>query len=107
MRTNGTLQYKVITGGGINSNGDNTPATATWSEPIDCLIIPNSGGRIQKYQDGNMVDAAYQVHLEHPREFNYSTIRITTDRAEDLGEFQVLKPNIQHLDVAGRINIIV
>lgn len=104
--TNGTLQYKNITGGGIDGNGDPIPVIWSWSEVIDCLIIPNGNGQLTKYQDGEQVKALYTIHLESDTDFNHETIRITNSRGKQLGEYQILAPNVQYLDVVGLIKII-
>lgn len=37
MQYNGTIQYKVLSGGGLDGNGEPIISTVSWSEPIRCL----------------------------------------------------------------------
>lgn len=105
MITNGTLQYKIKIGGGIDDNGDPIPVVESWSDPINALITPNSEGKLTKYQDGQVVIASYSILIEL-QDFDHSFIRIANDRTA-LGEYQVLKPNIRHLNLVKRVKITV
>jgi hypothetical protein len=106
MITNGTLEYKIKIGGGISDNGDPILVVDSWSDPIKALITPNSEGKLTKYQDGQVVVASYSILIEL-QEFDHSFIRITNDRGDFLGEYQVLKPNIRHLNLVKRVKITV
>lgn len=107
MMTNGTLQYKSREGGGIDPDtGDPVPVTIQWSEPIDCLITPDDNGFLKKYQDGQQVSASYTVLLEL-QDFEHVNIRLTDNRGKQLGEYQVLPPNIRNLEAVGRVKITV
>ena len=103
--TNGLLYYKTTTGGGIDTNGDAVPVVASWSNPLPCHIVPN-GGTLRKYQDGEYVAASYAVYLDL-QEFDHTTIKLEDSRGRTLGEFQVLKPDIQYLEFSGRVKILV
>lgn len=109
MRINGALRYKIATQGGIDESGDPIKVEASWSDAIDCLIIPNGKGTILKYQDGEQVKANYEIHLEGIKEFENTNpeIEIFNNRGVSLGKYQVLPPNIQELQVAGRTTITV
>lgn len=104
--TNGQLRYKAGTGGGLNASGDPIAVTNPWSDPIDCLIVPNSKGNLTKYQDGAQVAASYTITIEM-QTFDQKTIKLTNDQGTELGEYQVLKPNIRHLQAVQRIQILV
>jgi len=107
MMTNGTLQYMTREGGGIDpETGDPIPVTTTWSGPLDCLITPDANGFLKKYLDGEQVSASYTVLLEL-QDFEHVTIRLTDNRGEQLGEYQVLPPNIRNLESVGRVKITV
>lgn len=107
MMTNGTLQYKTIQGGGINpETGDPIPVLTVWSEPLDCLIIPDQSGFLKKYQDGQQVSASYTVLLEL-QDFEHVNIRLKDNRGKPIGEFQVLPPNIRNMEAVGRLKITV
>lgn len=106
MRTNGTLQYKTTAGGGITEGGDPIPVIEGWSDPIDCLLFPNSSGRLMKYQDGEFVSASYEINLELV-DFNHTTIRIFDNGGYLQGEYQVVPQNIYRYSMTSRIKITV
>lgn len=106
MVTNGALQYKLITGGGIDGNGDPIPASENWSEPIDCLIHQNTNGRLMKYQDGQYVAASYSINVELSS-LDSTAIRVTNNQGMFVGEFQVLPQNIYKYSFVTRIKITV
>ena len=64
MRTNGTLRYEILIGGGINEYGEPIPARSEWSEPIDCSIKTNSDNRIGRYEDGVFRMASFTIMIE-------------------------------------------
>lgn len=109
MRTNGVLKYKTTTGGGIDPvTGNPIASESVWSDPVPCMIIPNSKGFIQKYDGGAYIPADYEIHLEPFMDYlNTSIICITDDRGRDLGEHNVLQQNIQYLDIVQRIKILI
>lgn len=106
MVTNGTLQYKITTGGGIDGNGDPIPVNESWSEPIDCLIHQSTSGRLMKYQDGQYVAASYSINLELDS-FDSSAIKVVNNQGILIGEFQVLPQNIYKYSFVNRIKITV
>ena len=107
MMTNGTIQFKTREGGGIDpDSGDPIQVTNTWSNALDCLITPDANGFLKKYQDGEQVSASYTVLIEL-QDFEHVNIRLTDNRGENLGEYQVLPPNIRNLESVGRVKITV
>lgn len=106
MMTNGTIQYKITEGGGIDEESGNAiPVVESWSDPIEALITPGNG-KLIKYQDGEQVAASYTVLLDL-QDFKHVTIRLTDSVDESLGEYQVLPPNIRRMDTVGRVKITV
>jgi len=101
---NGTLQYKIITGGGLDASGDPIQVTEDWSEPIDCWIKTNLHNQKGKYEDGKFTMAKYEVLIEL-QPFEADRIKLITDKNKDLGEFQI--QDCQFLDIAGRVKIMV
>ena len=102
--TNGTLQIRTKTGGGIDANGEAIPATGAWSDDVDCFIQTNGHSNKGKYADGKFTIAAYTVLIES-QTFNADRIKLVTQNGEELGEFQV--QDVQFLDTAGRVKITV
>ena len=99
---NGTLQYKTVTGGGLDENGDPIPVNATWSEIIECFIGPNINKR--KYKDRTFSMPTYEILIDM-QPFDSAMIKLTTKRGKEMGEFQVQA--IQFLDVVKRVKITV
>lgn len=105
MRYNGSIQYETTTPGGIDNNGEPTPAETVWSEPIKCSIRANSDTRKGIYEDGKFRQASYVVLIENqaiPSDIKRLQI---TRHFENLGEHDIL--NIELLTTVGRIQIMV
>lgn len=104
MRTNGTLQYNIHTGGGFNDEGEPVASVDTWSEEVRCFIrtATNNTGR---YEDGTFIQASYEVLVESgqvPLEAN--RVKLTRG-ATELGDFAVQgRPLLTAMD---RIKIVV
>ena len=64
MRTNGTIQFQTISGGGFDDFGNPIAATSQWGAEIECFIQPNSNPSLMKYENGAWVQAAYTILLE-------------------------------------------
>ena len=97
MQYNGTIQYKVLSGGGLDGNGEPIISTVSWSEPIRCLYktVKHSN---TIYQQGKFTDKSYEILIE-------STVKLTNDRTQFLGEFEV--QDIEFVNRSGRVKITV
>jgi hypothetical protein len=107
MRTNGTLQYQVLSPGGVDDNGEPIAPTETWSNAIDCSIKTNSDNRKGAYEDGEFRMASFIILLEEDAKQNFIGIkRIKLMRgAEALGEYRVICS--EPLVTQGRFQIMV
>lgn len=88
MRTNGTLQYNIHTGGGFNDDGEPVASVDTWSEDVRCFIrtATNETGR---YEDGAFIQASYEVLVEDGRiPLEANRVKLTRGKTE-LGDFAV------------------
>lgn len=103
MRTNGTLRYEILVGGGENEYGEAIPAHSEWSEPIDCSIKTNSDNRIGRYDDGIFRMASFTILIELA-DFPYNSVKLER-LGENLGEYQVM--SAEPLTTVGRIKITV
>lgn len=101
---NGTLQYAIVSGGGIDSNHLPVAVATSWSDPIDCLIITNTHNNKGTYQDGKFTVCAYEIHIEK-QAFSAKRVKLTNSRSVDLGEFQV--QDVQFLDLVRKVKILV
>ena len=90
MQYNGTIQYKVLSGGGLDGNGEPIISTVSWSEPIRCL-----------YKTVKHSNTIYQ----QGRDFQADTVKLTNDRTQFLGEFEV--QDIEFVNRSGRVKITV
>ena len=107
MRTNGKLQYQVLSEATVNEDGEPVASVETWSEEIACNIKTNSDNRKGIYEDGEFRVASFQILLEADASQNYIAIqRVKLSRgAEALGEFRVLCG--EPLITQGRFQILV
>ena len=107
MRTNGKLQYQILSPGGIDDNGEPIAPTETWSDAIACSIKTNSDNRRGAYEDGEFRIASFIILLEADAKMNYESIkRISLMRgAETLGEYRVICS--ESLVTQGRFQIMV
>lgn len=89
MRTNGTIQYNIHTGGGFNDEGEPVDFVDAWSDAVKCFIrtvTDNSKGR---YEDGKFNQASYEVLVESggiPEDAN--RVRLVRGKT-GLGDFTV------------------
>lgn len=108
MRTNGTLQYEIITGGGVNEYGEPVVSQSRWCEPIRCSIRTNNDNRRGRYDDGVFRQSSYTVLIERNAHRDIDAIadikrvRIVRGR-ESLGEYFVM--SVVPCDSVGRIQI--
>lgn len=103
MRVNGSLEYAVVTGGGVNEYGEAVPSVTGWSEPVPCSIMTVSDTRLGTYEDGEFRKASFQIMIEVAR-FPYGRIRLER-LGEDLGEYRVISAT--PLATVGRTKIVV
>lgn len=104
MRTNGTLRYEMLNGGGLNEWGEVADiAQSTWSVPIPCSIKTNSDTRKGKYEDGEFRQASFLILVEV---MPFPHVRVKLERhGEELGEYRVLSS--EPLTTVGRTQIMV
>lgn len=103
MQYNGTIQYKIISGGGINKKGNPIPVSSTWCDPIDCLIKAVKHHH-NIYHEGKFESSSYEVLLE-TQDFEADLVRLTYKKGKVLGEFEV--QDISDVDRSGRIKVTV
>jgi len=126
----GSIQVKKTVGGGYAEDGTPVAVSSVYSEPIPCMIVPNTKGLLRKYADGESVVASYEIILKAVKnsvfiaedvhlvdsndgqvvvieQFNPNTIKVKDDRNRDLGEYKVLPMNIRYLDSVQRILILI
>ena len=65
MRTNGTLQYSISSGGGFDEGGAPIPESETWSEEIPCSIKTVTNNSRGRYEDGRFDQTTFDVLVEY------------------------------------------
>jgi hypothetical protein len=108
MRTNGTLQYEIITGGGVNEYGEPMKGVSAWSDPIRVSIRTNTDTRRGRYEDGQFRQASFCVMIERNAHLDINVItdinhvRLTRN-GESLGDYFVL--SVTPAESVGRVQI--
>lgn len=106
MRTNGTIQYEVVIGGGVNQYGEPIPAEQGWSDPVECAITTVSDSRLGKYEDGEFRQASFMVGIEGELSAYTAIKRVKLVRyGEQLGEYRII--SVSPLPSVGRTSILV
>lgn len=103
MQYNGTIQYKILSGGGLDENSEPIKSDSSWSDPIRCLYktVKHTHGI---YQQGKFTDSSYEILIES-QEIEADTVKLTNDKNKILGEFEV--QNIVFVERSGRVKITV
>lgn len=92
MRTNGTLQYQILSMAGVDDNGEPVATQEAWSDAVACSIKTNSDNRKGAYEDGEFRVASFRILLEADAKKHYEDIkRVKLVRgSEQLGEYRVI-----------------
>ncbi len=103
MQYNGTIQYRILSGGGLDENSEPIKSDSSWSDPIRCLYrsVKHTHGI---YQQGKFTDSSYEILIES-QEIEVDMVKLTNDRNKMLGEFEV--QDIVFLERSGRVKITV
>jgi len=100
---NGTIQAKIKTGGGFDSDNYPIEPAGEWSEPIPCHYKLNRKNNLGK-QNGNVfIMASFEVLIDL-QPFDAERIRINGHFGE-IGEFSVLWTEC--LENVGSVKIVV
>lgn len=103
MQYNGTIQYKIKSGGGMDPKGNPMPVTFTWCDPIDCSI-KTLYHKHDIYREGKFKNSSYEVLLE-TQDFEADLVRLTNIKGKVLGEFEV--KDIAYIERSGRVKLTV
>ena len=100
---NGHIQTLTTTGGGM-LHGIPQPVVEQWSDPIPCNIRKNKSDHKGTYTDGKFIQCAAILLIE-PQEFTAKRIKVTDNRENELGEFEV--QDVQYLHAVEALQITV
>ena len=103
---NGTIQIKIQTGGGL-LHGIPQPVKTSWSEPIPANISKSRDDRRGTYIVGTFRQVQATILIE-PENIDLFTpqckrIKVTDNRDEELGEFEV--QSITYLEAAQALQL--
>lgn len=82
------LLFTIETIGGGLLHGIPQKVEERQGDPIPCNIVKNKSDHQGTYQDGKFKQFAATVLIE-PQDFTAKRVRLTDNRGEDLGEFEV------------------
>lgn len=89
MRTNGVLQYQVVTKGGYNADGEPVAGSTSWSDPVPCSIRTVTNSSKGRYEDGKFNQYSYEVLVESANfPLGINRVRLTRGDTE-LGEYPI------------------
>ena len=104
MRTNGFLQYEIISDTVFDEFGEpDGGSNSEWSSPIPCSIKTNKDNKKGKYEDGEFRVASFVILLEEQGS-GFLPERIKLERfGVPLGEYRVQAT--EPLTTVGRLEI--
>lgn len=100
--TNGFIQVRTVSGGGVDESGNPVKATTAWGDKIPCRIQTNTNNKEGRYQDGKFIISSYIIFLQK-REFTAERIKVILQEVER--EFDV--QDLQILGLVGQVKITV
>jgi hypothetical protein len=85
---NGTVEGKLLSGGGLDENGNPNVAQDTWGAPIPCNISVNKRNNLGKQNGNSFTVASYEI-LIALQAFDAGSVRLT-EHGRGLGVFSVM-----------------
>jgi hypothetical protein len=101
---NGYIQECIVSGGGIDSQGLPVEVEETWGEPIPCNIRKSKSDKKGVYVDGHFEQCSAVILID-PKDFSALRIKVTDNREQVLGEFEV--QDVQYLHAVDALQITV
>lgn len=102
---NGTVEFKVKTGGGIDATtGYPTAPEESWGEPIECQYIITSRDNLGRVNGEHFIRAQYTIYIEKQRIIS-EQLRLRDDEGDTIGEFSILC--VKQLDAVNQSEILV
>ncbi len=103
LPNNGFIEVKQTKGGGY-IDGKPQKVVETWSKKIPCHILENTEDNKGNYKDGKFKRYAFTIWFEM-QEFNDKRVRLTDNRGNVKGEFEV--QGVEFLELVQRVKITV
>lgn len=103
---NGTIEFKVKTGGGMDpATGHPIASLSTWGDPIACQWVPNSNDNLGRSSDGEHFTVARYTILIEQQMAGSEQVRLKDNGGNIIGEYSII--SIEQLDAVGQTKIIV
>lgn len=99
---NGTVRKKIQVAGGINEDGEPTPATVSWGDSVPCKYQANTLSNKGVYDDGEFTQSEYSITVKD-MSFNADQIRLLNSREKVVCEKRVL--SLEVLEDIRRVKI--
>lgn len=99
---NGSVRKKFQVAGGINSDGEPTPATVSWGDAVPCKYFANTLSNKGTYQDGEFTQSEYIITVKD-MSFNADQIQLLNSREKVVCEKRVL--SLEVLEDVRRVKI--
>lgn len=100
----GYIQAQIVINGGIGDDGMPMKASEDWGVKIPCNIQTNMQNNKGNYKDGKFTQFAFTVYLPMQK-FEAKRVRLTNNRNQILGEFEV--QSIEFLGLVQRVKVII
>ena len=96
---NGFIQYKIVTGGGLDENGNGIPVTETWSELIPANIQNRKYDNLATSKEGsNYVACSYNIIIDlQEHEFVENEVIRVTKKGIAKGDHSVIYAENQNV----------
>jgi hypothetical protein len=100
---NGTIQGKLMTGGGLNMDGYPVKPSEALCDKIPCRVKVNKKDNLGKQNGNTFTIASYEVLID-TQPFDTERVKLT-EHGRDLGEFSVLWT--EYLEAVNALKIVV
>ncbi|MBQ9639111.1 MAG: hypothetical protein IJV22_06115 [Bacteroidales bacterium] len=102
---NGTIEFKVKRGGGIDpATGYPVASASVWGDAVPCQYLINSHDNLGRVQGEAFVRASYTVLIEQ-QPISSEQLRLTDRAGRVLGEFSII--SVEQLDAVCQTQIMV
>lgn len=100
----GSVRKKFHVAGGVNADGEPTPSTVSWGDPVPCKYVANTLSNKGTYQDGEFTHSEYIVTIKD-LSFSADQIQLLNRQEKVVCEKRVL--SLEVLDDIRRVKITV
>lgn len=88
---NGTIEFKVKTGGGVDPETGYPAAPAVeWGEPVPCQYIPNKNSFLGRSNGEHFTVASYQILIDAMHTVESEQLRLKDASGREIGQFSVI-----------------